>query len=437
MKTSISLTLMLLVFALAGISQDVLTLDQVLKKALENNFQIKILENTQEIAENSATIGNAGLLPSVSLNAQLSGNVSNTNLEFASPAQPPIDVTGAQSVTTTAGATVNYTLFKGFSGKYTYDKLKLTSESVKMQSQAAIEATMLQVANAYYVLSRANDQITIAENNVAITKERYERAKLANEFGTALRTELLRARVDMTTDSSNLLLAEVNVENAKRSLEQLVGAELGDDFEPAPFETEINDWTLASLYTEAKANNATIKNRQLQAALAEKDYKIAWSSVFPTVSLSGGYNYNSQENEAGFILVNTTAGFNGAVALSYPLFNGFKSQIQRQNQKVTMETRQLELAEEEMQLATDLANTWASYRQSIKALSFEKANQASAELNLARSEELFKSGNISSTQFREAQIALTATQVRISNAQVSVKLNELELMRLSGQILSK
>lgn len=437
MKIKIYLTLVLILSITVANSQNVMTLDQVLKKALENNFQIKILENSQEIAENSATIGNAGLLPSVNVNAQLSGNVSNTNLEFASPAQPPIDVAGAQSMTTTAGATINYTLFKGFSGKYTYDKLKLTSESVKMQSQAAIEATMLQVANAYYVLSRANDQITIAENNVAISKERYERAKLANEFGTALRTELLRARVDMTTDSSNLMVAEVNVENAKRTLEQLVGAELGEDFEPAPFETEVNDWTLESLYSEAKANNATIKNRQLQAALAEKDHKIAWSSVFPTVSLSGGYNYTSQENEASFILVNTSAGFNGAVALSYPLFNGFKSQIQRQNQKVTMETRQLELAEQEMQLATDLANTWASYQQSIKSLNFEKANLASAELNLERSEELFKSGNISSTQFREAQIALTATQVRISNAQVSVKLNELELMRLSGQILSK
>jgi outer membrane protein TolC len=102
-----------------------------------------------------------------------------------------------------------------------------------------------------------------------------------------------------------------------------------------------------------------------------------------------------------------------------------------------MENRSIEVEQEEMQLATNLNNTWASYQQSLKVLSFEKSNQKSAELNLQRSEELYKVGRITSTQFREAQTALTASQVRISNAEISVKLNELELMRLSGQILSK
>jgi len=419
------------------LAQDTITLEQVFAKALDHNFQIRMLENQTEIAQNSATIGNAGLLPSAGLNAQAGGNITDTKLEFNSPTIPATDIKGAQSVNVSAGATLNYTLFKGFSGKYTFEKLKLNAEAVDAQSRAAIEASMLQVANAYYVLTRAIDQITIAESNVLISKQRFDRAELANELGTALRTELLAARLDLTTDSSNLLVAQVNKENAERNLEQLVGTDLGENYFTQGFSVEVKDWTVEQLFEAAKVNNASLKNRELQVEMADKDYKIAWSTVFPTVTINGGYNYSNQQNEAGIILSNTQLGFNGAVALSYPIFNGFRNQIQRQNQKITMENRSIEVEQEEMQLATNLNNTWASYQQSLKVLNFEKSNQKSAELNLQRSEELYKAGRISSTQFREAQTALTASQVRISNAEISVKLNELELMRLSGQILSK
>lgn len=426
----------LLLIAQQSWAQDTLRIEEVFTNALENNFQIKILGNQIEIAQNNASVGNAGLLPTVSVNGQLGGSINNTHLEFASGIAP-VDVKNAQSQNLSAGAILSYTLFKGFSGKNTYDKLKLNASAVDAQSRANIESTMLQVANAYYVLARAIDQVKIAESNVAVSQQRYERAKLANEFGTALRTELLAARVDITSDSSDYLSAILNRENAERNLEQLVGSDLGEGYFTEDFRLDVRDWTLEQLFSEAKANNAVLKNRELQAAMAEKDYKISRSTLFPTLTLNGGYNYSNQSTQAGLITSNQANGMNGSIALSYPLFSGFKNQLQRQNNLIIFENRELEYDQQEMQLATDLNNTWASYQQSLRVLAFEESNLKSAELNLERNEELFKSGRITSTQFREAQLALVASQVRISNSKISVKLNELELMRLSGQILKK
>jgi outer membrane protein len=425
-------------FALAntGISQSVLTLDEVFKKALANNFDIQILESQMEIAENSATLGNAGLLPSVTASASAGININNTQLEFAGNI-PPTSVDNAQSTNTNAGLTASYVLFKGLNGIRIYDKLKLNKELVDMQSQSAMEATLLQVANAYYVLGRAIDQERIATENVSVSKKRYDRALIAKELGTGLRTELLAARVDITSDSSALLNAQLQRSNAVRQLSRLINEEVTKDVVTEEMSIEIKPWTLDELASEAKANNSTLKNKALQQALAQKDHQMAWSSAFPQLSINGGYSYANSQSEAGIVLSNTAAGWNGSVALSYPLFNGFKNNINRQNQKVTMEIRALEQQSAELQLLTDLGNAYESYKQSVTVARFEESNLESAQLNLQRTEELYKGGQISSTQFREAQVAYVSSQIRISNAKISIKLNELELVRLTGQILSQ
>ncbi|GAB5539990.1 MAG: TolC family protein [Salibacteraceae bacterium] len=429
-------TVLLSLLATLGSAQSVLTLDEAFAKALSNNFDVQVVRKQLEIAENSATIGNAGLLPSVSANASAGINVNNTELEFAGNL-PPVNQDNAQSTNTNANLTANYTLFRGLSGQRTYQKLKLNRDLMNLQKQAAIEATLLQVANAYFVLARAEDQIDIAEENVELSSKRFERAKLANTLGTSLRTELLSARVDLTTDSSSLLNAQLQHKTALRQLEQLIATDLPTDTKTALSDTELKAWSIDELVNTAKVNNAVYKNSEMQVALAEKDYQISMSSIFPSLSVSGGYSFNNQQTEAGIVLSNTATGWNGSVALSYPLFNGFKNSIQRQNQIVTKEIRELEMARQELQLITDLENAFDSYLQSFKVAKFEASNLESAELNVERADALYKSGQITSIQFREAQVGLTGAKVRLSNAQISTRLNELEVLRLTGQILSE
>lgn len=296
---------------------------------------------------------------------------------------------------------------------------------------------MLQVANAYFVLARAIDQERIALENVEVSKRRYDRAQIASDLGTSLRTELLASRVDMTSDSSALLTAQLQRKTAQRTLERLMVKELPEGTITEELELSVNDWNADQLFQEAKTNNATLKNIELQTALAEKDYQLSWASAFPTLSLSGGYSYNNQQSEAGIVLVNTATGWNGSVALSYPLFTGFRNRTARQNQEILLKNSQLALENQELQLAADIMNAFDTYEQSITIAEFEQKNLESARLNLQRMEELFNSGNASSVQFREAQVAYASSQVRISNALISVKLNELEISRLTGQILSK
>jgi outer membrane protein len=433
MKTLLILTALLIPVFMLG--QEVHTLDQAFESALANNYQIKINQNNQEIAENSVSIGNAGLLPSVNVNGSVGGSVTNTDLEFAGN-NPPVSIDGAQSTNSSAGANLNYVLFNGLSGQRTYQKLKINKLVADEQSRAAIEGTLLQVASAYYSLAQAIDQERIAKENVEISLARYERAKLANELGTALRTQLLTARVDLTSDSSIYLNTELQRKTALRNLERLIGKSLDQSTVTEAIDLNLNDWTVEQLHQTAIENNATLKNLELQAELAEKNLQLSWSSVFPSINLSGGYTYQNQQTEAGIVLSNTSAGWNGSLGLTYTLFNGFKNNTARQNQRVLLESSELQLEDQKLQLKMDISNALDAYKQSMRVVAFEENNLEAGKLNLERSSELFKAGQITSTEFRDAQLALINAEVRIINAKIAVKLNEIEIMRLTGQILS-
>lgn len=433
MRTTIIIASLLFPALLSA--QEVISLDDAFASALANNYQIKINQNSQEIAENSVSIGNAGLLPSVNVNGAMGGSVTNTDLEFAGN-NPPVSVAGAQSVNSNAGATLNYVLFNGLSGQRTYQVLKINKLVADEQSRAAIEGTLLQVASAYYGLTQAIDQESIAKENVEISKTRYERAKVAHELGTSIRTQLLTARVDLTADSSAFLSAELQRKTALRNLERLIGTSLDPNIKTEAIDLILNDWSIEQLQQEAIDNNASLKNLELKAALAEKNLQLSWSNVFPTISLSGGYSYQNQQTEAGIVLSNTSTGWNGSLGLSYTLFNGFKNNTTRQNQKVLLESSELQLEDEKLQLSTDIQNALDAYKQSMRVIAFEESNLEASELNLERNSELLKAGQITSTEFRDAQIAMINAEIRIVNAKISVKLNELEIMRLTGQILS-
>lgn len=433
MKQLILLCLLLALNASAW-SQEVLELNDALIKALSNNHQIKVLRYQQEIADNNVNLGQAGLLPTVSVGGSYGANVQNTDLEFAGNI-PPVNVQGAQSATLNANATLNYMLFNGFTGRRNYERLGINKLAIDESSRAAVEANLLQVASAYYALSQAKDLEEINIERLNISKDRYKRVLVANELGTALRTDLLAAQVDLTTDSSALLNAQLQRNQASRNLCQLIGIAPSADLNTSEIDLQLIEWTEEELIEEAFRNNALVRNLELQKQLAVKDQQLAQSSFFPSISVAGGYAFTNQQNEAGIILGNTASGWNGSIGINYTLFNGFRNANNRQNQALVLAQRETELEEQKLILQTEIANALNAYKQSISILNFETENLAASELNLERTKALFEQGSITSTQFREAQLALSNAQLRIANAKTAVKLNELSILRLTGQIL--
>ena len=82
-KTYVLVVFCLLFISITLVAQEKLTLQQAIEMALKNNYDINIVKNNAIIAANSNTLGNAGMLPKVDL--QASTNLANnaTKQEFS------------------------------------------------------------------------------------------------------------------------------------------------------------------------------------------------------------------------------------------------------------------------------------------------------------------------------------------------------------------
>src|SRR5258705_11531179 len=67
----------------AGAFCQVLTLENAIDRALSDNFSIRIERNVSQIKDNDATIGNAGMLPSIDATASYTRSNNSINQKYS------------------------------------------------------------------------------------------------------------------------------------------------------------------------------------------------------------------------------------------------------------------------------------------------------------------------------------------------------------------
>ncbi len=417
-------------------AQDTLRLEQAVEIALKNNYNIKIAKNNTQILQNSATQGNAGKLPTITTSAN--ANYANNNIKLKIAGNPDvinIAQNGAATWTTGAAINLNYTLYDGFASNRTYERLKLNAEASQVQIRQLIENTVINVASQYYSLVTLTETYLIQLENVAISQERLERAKTRSEFGVNNQLAVLNAQVDLNTDSVSLVGTQLNIENAKRSFNQLLARSINTAFEVSTVVNYERNWNVATLKEEAKNQNAAIQSAKYNQNLAELDLKIAEAARSPRIGLTAGYSFSRQDNEVGLLLVNQNLGFSTGINLSFDIFNGGRKNLQIQNSKIIIDSRRQELADISLQLEQQVENAYATFQNRLFVLQMEERNLATARANFERTQAQANYGQVSNTQFREAQLNLAQSQNRLNNAKYAAKLAELDLQYLSGQII--
>ncbi len=415
-------------------SRDI-TLEEAISIALENNHSIKIATRSTEIAKNNATIGNAGLLPTVTAGGSYSGSVQDTELRFAGGAQPDINVTGAGSNTLSGSLTANYVLFDGFGNYYTFQNLKKLEEQSGVSARLQIEGTLIQVISQYLSVLLEKESLMIAEESITRSLDRLQRVEERFSLGSSTRLDVLNAEVDLNADSVLYLQSMARLNNAKRNL--LI--ELGENpLTEISIEDEINinsGLQANELLASSTQNSAALVISRLASESSELQLKQTRAGRFPVLSLSGGYSYTESEFDAGFQEFQKLTGFNGGITLSVNLFNGFRRETQIQNAQVALKNNEESLMLAQKSVERDVMNLYEDYQTNLFLIDKEMINLQTTELNFERSKQLFETGQITNTQFREAQLNISRVQQNIVRLKIQAKLAEIQLLQLAGQLI--
>ena len=417
--------------------EGILTIERVIGLALEQNHDIRVARYDMAISANNVIPGNAGLLPRVDATAGHNRGRSDTELEFATPDVPPIDVSGATSTTNDASVGLTYTLFDGLGNVYRFRQLKQFNYLTELQSRITIENTLILAISSYLEAARQRENFNIAQQTVDISRERLERAQTRYEYGNALKIDVLTAEVDLNRDSVSLSQVELALRNAKRDLNLFLGREPGTAFDLSGELILNENRPVDDILMGAQARNAALLLAQSNLGNADLDVKIAKADLYPKLNLVGSYGYTKTENDASFIKSQSSLGLQGGVSLTFDIFDGKRKRTVINNAKLNQESQLVLVEKTKMEVEKDIMNAYDTYQNSLFLLRSEENNLATTQLNFERTKEAYNLGQVTNTQLRDAQINLITAEVNINNLANSAKLAEVELLRLAGDLYRK
>ena len=177
------------------VGQQKLSLNDAVKITLENNLDIKIVENQDEIFKNNASFLNSGYLPTISSNAGI--NKSEQNIEIETPNNLSGKLDNMKSENSFSNISLNYILLDNSGRNFNYKKSKELSNRSKLEVKEVIENTLLQLFTVYYEVCRLFEEREIIKSSLEISKTRLERKNTEFEFGQSTKLEVLNAEVDV------------------------------------------------------------------------------------------------------------------------------------------------------------------------------------------------------------------------------------------------
>ena len=426
-------------FLLTGYSfhaQELLSKEKAVELTLENNYDIRITKNNLETAKNNKSIYNSGYLPTVTGNAGANYTNNDTDLEFQDGTIN--SVTGAESKSYNASVGLNYTLFNGFNRKNTFKRLKESYNLTELQARQVMENTVITLFIAYYEVGRLSENESTQKQALTISKERLKRAKYSFDYGQSTKLEVLNAEVDVNNDSITYIDVRRQLNNAKRDLNVVLGRKVNT---PVTVDTNVlysEDLVLNSILSQANANNANLLQSQKNIELSKLDVKINQSGWMPNVSLTSSYAWNKSNSDATNAfspISNTRTGLNAGLNLSWNIFDGGRTKTNVTNARIALDTQEIRKNQLEEQLERDVNNAWETYQNSLFSLKVQEQNVQTNKLNFERSNERYKLGQISSIDFRQAQINLINAELNRNNAKYVAKNAELQLLQLAGSLL--
>ncbi|ASV30691.1 TolC family protein [Maribacter cobaltidurans] len=449
--THFRLTIFLLLSSVLVVAQEnLLSKEEAVAKALENNFGIIIAKNQIDIAGNNASLLNSGYLPTLTgtAGANYTNNESRQEFpgRFDSIGNPQADVSlsGLESQRYNAGLNLNYTLFDGLGRFYNYKRLKEQYQLSELQARETIENTMLQMFSVYFEIARLTENRNVQLEALEISKQRITRSEYAFEYGQNTKLDILNAQVDVTNDSINLLNTEQQLENAKRDLNVLLNQDLSSNFVVDTLVSFTPRITLVDYMEQSISNNVAILQTEQNLKINAYDIKVNKSGYLPTIGLTGSYGWNRSQNPdqvffTGQVFPGTNStqlSFGLGASLTWNLFDGGGTAVRVKNAKITYANQELLRKQVELEVNRDMQNAMAIYENRLRIFKIQEQNVVTNQNNFERSREQFQLGRITSIEFRQAQINLLNAQTNKNLAKYDAKLAELQLLQLTGQLLN-
>lgn len=418
-------------------AQRMLTLEEAIATALQNNYDIQLSKNDSMVAALDYSYRNMVFLPTV--NAQGSTTWNNNNQRQTLADGSKRQQNGIRSHNSSGAVQLQWTLFDGLKMFATRDKgeelLELGSLTVKNQ----VINTVAEVINTYYNIVRQKQQLKAVEEQIALNEERVRLSQYKLDIGTGAKPDVLQSKVDLNAQKSARLQQLALIEQLKDQLNQAMNTKLGTRFEVSDSIPLNMGLGLGDIQMDIERSNPQLLMASKNIDIARLTLKERKAERWPVLSFNSAYNYSRTDNKTVInpfsTLFNQAHGLNYGLTASIPIFNGLNARRLIRQAQLNVNYLEMSFENQRSQINLAVVNAYRVYEQNKQTLAIEEENILLARENVDIVFQVYKLGAATLVQLREAQNSLEDANNRLIAARYATKLSETELLRLKGQII--
>ncbi|MEO1030012.1 MAG: TolC family protein [Bacteroidota bacterium] len=431
-------------------TQESYSLEECISIALENNLDLK----SANLRANSAKVNHqqskANLLPSINGSFNLGVNDGRSIDPFTN------DFINQELTFSNMGLNADMTIFNGFRLLNAAKQNRLNRKAAELEVEAAkqdlvlnVTLTYLQVLNNKAVLDLTKQRYETTKKQLKIQEDFYN-----NESGNPADYADLLGQI--ANDETSILVSESNLNNAQQNLVRLLNLPGNVTINPEDLMLDIETYGLSAeeVYTEALENLLTFQANEARIEAAKKGVSVAKSQFTPEISVFAGINTNYSSAAQLFDAIGTEIVDTGdfvtvdgqdlpvrseqtnfeansisyedqldnnlntviGLAVSVPLFNGFRAKNNVALQKIQVEESILELERTHLDIKNTIAQVHfdmdAAYNRYQSLIKQVEAYEESYRINEIR----FNNGVSNFLNYVTSKNNLDNARVNLANA---------------------
>ncbi|AEH32346.1 Type I secretion outer membrane [Vibrio anguillarum 775] len=297
------------------------TLTEIYNQAKENDPQLLSSAAQRDAAFEAVTSSRGDLLPQINLTAGYNINRSDTD--------------SRESDKLTAGISFSQQLYQR-SSWVSLDTAEKNARKADSAYAATQQGLILRVAQAYFEVLRAKDNLAFVRAEKAAVARQLEQTKQRFEVGLSAITDVHDAQAQYDGVLADEVLAKNSLTNSYETLREITGQEHSDlsVLDTNRFSASKTTQPIDALLEEAQQKNLSLLTARIAQDVAKDNISLASSGHLPSLTLDGGYKYGDESNDNSNSQGDYND-FNVGINLNVPLYTGGKT---------TSQTKQAEFA---------------------------------------------------------------------------------------------
>jgi outer membrane protein TolC len=358
-------------------AQRVLTLEEAVALAKEQNPEILIARKQIDAARGGLIEARAGYLPSV----VSSGLLRKREQQGASRLRED---------DYNASLRVVQNVYSGGANAARMKIARLTEEKRRLELAAITDRVVMDVRVAYYDVLLNRAKIGVREQSMRVLQEELKAQQERFVAGTVGELNVRRADVALATEQPELIDAQVRLQNSFLRVHELCGIQTSTKARVQAFETSgrLHYRPLHPDLTEslvfATTHRPDIRAREIDVEIEEQQIIVDRSELRPRVEAFSGYEvYSERDPEVGSAF---NHGYVVGLNASWHLFDGFATRGRIKATTARRDAALQALTAARLSVESDVRSAFLDLQQAERVLESETRNvqNASESLEMAR-----------------------------------------------------